>query len=101
MAVATLISIADWDLRWQHVYRYETPCLCPKAQPSPCHFDPTIRGTPATLRSRRCACLGAAIKEEMGDFWLQVIAKDPRDRDMLDQTFRANWMATMRSASRR
>jgi len=30
----------------------------------------------------------------MGDFWLQVVAKDPRDRDMLDRTFRAKWMAT-------
>jgi len=30
----------------------------------------------------------------MGDFWLQVVTKNPRDRDMLDQTFRAKWMAT-------
>jgi len=37
---------------------------------------------------------GQQSREEMGDFWLQVIAKDPRDRDMLDQTFRAKWMAT-------
>ena len=37
---------------------------------------------------------GQQSREEMGDFWLQVVAKDPRDREMLDQTFRAKWMAT-------
>ena len=26
----TLISITDWDLRWQHVYRFETPVPLPK-----------------------------------------------------------------------
>ena len=26
----SLISIPDWDLRWQHVYRYQTPVALPK-----------------------------------------------------------------------
>jgi tetratricopeptide (TPR) repeat protein len=92
----TLISIPDWDLRWQHVYRYETPVQLPK-------------GTTVTMRYRydnsaenpRNPAVppvrvpwGQQSREEMGDFWLQVIAKDPRDRTMLEQTFRAKWMAT-------
>ena len=28
----TLITISDWDLRWQHVYRYRTPCRCPRVR---------------------------------------------------------------------
>jgi Tfp pilus assembly protein PilF len=92
----TLISIPDWDLRWQHVYRYETPVPLPK-------------GTTVTMRYRydnsaenpRNPAVppvrvpwGQESREEMGDFWLQVIAKDPRERDILEQTFRAKWMAT-------
>jgi len=30
----------------------------------------------------------------MGDFWLQVVTRTPADRELLDRTFRAKWMAT-------
>ena len=36
---------------------------------------------------------GQQSREEMGDLWLQVMAKDPRDRELLDRTFRSKWMA--------
>jgi tetratricopeptide (TPR) repeat protein len=91
----TLISIPDWDLRWQHVYRYQTPVSLPK-------------GTVVTMRYRydnsadnprnpavppQPVPWGQQSHEEMGDFWLQVLTKNPGDRGMLDQTFRAKWMA--------
>jgi tetratricopeptide (TPR) repeat protein len=37
---------------------------------------------------------GQQSKEEMGDFWLQVLTENSRDRDVLDRTFLAKWMAT-------
>lgn len=92
----TLISIADWDLRWQHVYRYQTPMTLPK-------------GTTVTMRYRydnsaanpRNPAVppmrvqwGQESREEMGDLWLQVATKTPEDRLLLDQMFRAKWMAT-------
>jgi tetratricopeptide (TPR) repeat protein len=95
-AVRTLIDIPDWDLHWQHVYRYETPVPLP-------------RGTTVSMRyrydnssgNRRNPVVppvrvhwGQQSREEMGDLWLQVITDNPRDRDMLDRTFRAKWMAT-------
>jgi len=92
----TLISIPDWDLRWQHVYRYETPVPLPKGTTITMSFryDNSAENprNPAVPPVR--VLWGQQSREEMGDFWLQVIAKDPRDRDMLDQTFRAKWMAT-------
>ena len=92
----TLISITDWDLRWQHVYRYETPVPLPKGTTITMSFryDNSVENprNPAVPPVR--VLWGQQSREEMGDFWLQVIAKDPRDRDMLDQTFRAKWMAT-------
>ena len=92
----TLISIADWDLRWQHVYRYQTPVALPK-------------GTTVTMRYRydnsaanpRNPAVppvrvqwGQQSREEMGDLWLQVATKTPAERQLLDQTFRSKWMAT-------
>jgi tetratricopeptide (TPR) repeat protein len=91
----TLISISDWDLRWQHVYRYQTPVTLP-------------RGTTVTMRYRYDNSAGnprnpatppmrvpwgQQSREEMGDFWLQVMPKNAVDRQILDQTFRAKWMA--------
>jgi tetratricopeptide (TPR) repeat protein len=91
----TLISISDWDLRWQHVYRYETPVPLPK-------------GTTVTMRYRYDNSAsnprnpttppvrvhwGQQSREEMGDFWLQVMPKNAGDRQVLDQAFRAKWMA--------
>lgn len=92
----TLISIPDWDLRWQHVYRYQTPVALPK-------------GTTLTMRYRydnsaanpRNPAVppvrvpwGQQSREEMGDFWLQVVTKTSEERQLLDRTFRAKWMAT-------
>jgi tetratricopeptide (TPR) repeat protein len=37
---------------------------------------------------------GQQSKEEMGDFWLQVLTRSASDRDLLNQTFRSKWMAT-------
>jgi tetratricopeptide (TPR) repeat protein len=92
----TLISIPDWDLRWQHVYRYETPVSLPKGSTITMRYrydnsaanprNPAVPPVPVPW--------GQQSREEMGDFWLQVVAKDPRDRDLLDRTFRAKWMAT-------
>ena len=36
---------------------------------------------------------GQQSREEMGDFWLQVVTNTPAERQLLDQTFRAKWMA--------
>ena len=92
----TLIHIADWDLHWQHVYRYETPVPLPKGTTVSMRFrydnSAANRRNPSVPPMR--VPWGQQSREEMGDLWLQVNAKDPRDRDMLDRTFRTKWMAT-------
>jgi Tfp pilus assembly protein PilF len=37
---------------------------------------------------------GQQSREEMGDLWLQVVTRTPAERQLLDETFRAQWMAT-------
>jgi tetratricopeptide (TPR) repeat protein len=93
--IRTLISIADWDLRWQHVYRYVTPVPLPKGTTVMMRYrydnSATNTRNPASPPVR--VQWGQESREEMGDFWLQVMPKDPRERDLLDQTFRSKWMA--------
>jgi Flp pilus assembly protein TadD len=91
-----LIYIKDWDLRWQHVYRYVTPFLLPKGTRVEMHYiydnsaENPRNPTQPPVRVR----WGQQSKEEMGDFWLQVLTKNPKDRDLLNQLFTAKWMAT-------
>jgi len=92
----TLITIPDWDLRWQHVYRYQTPVPLPRGATVTLRYrydnsSENLRN-PATPPVR--VPWGQQSREEMGDFWLQVITRNPRDRDLLDRTFREKWMAT-------
>ncbi len=92
----TLISIPDWDLRWQHVYRYRTPVALPKGTTVTMRYrydnsaaNPRNPGVPPVRVQ-----WGQQSREEMGDLWLQVAATTPADRRVLDQTFQAKWMAT-------
>ena len=91
----TLISIADWDLRWQHVYRYQTPVALPKGTTVSMRYrydnsaaNPRNPATPPVH-----VPWGQQSREEMGDLWLQVVTKTPSDRQLLDQAFRSKWMA--------
>ena len=92
----SLISIPDWDLRWQHVYRYQTPVALPKGTTISMRYrydnSASNPRNPATPPVR--VPWGQQSREEMGDFWLQVVTKTPADRELLDRTFRAKWMAT-------
>jgi tetratricopeptide (TPR) repeat protein len=92
----TLISISDWDLRWQHVYRYETPVALPKGTTVAMRYrydnSASNPRNPAVPPVR--VPWGQQSREEMGDLWLQVVTKTPEDRQLLDQAFRAKWMAT-------
>jgi tetratricopeptide (TPR) repeat protein len=92
----TLLSIADWDLRWQHVYRYKTPLALPKGTTVSMRYrydnsaaNPRNPGSPPVR-----VPWGQQSREEMGDLWLQVATKTAADRELLDRTFRAKWMAT-------
>jgi tetratricopeptide (TPR) repeat protein len=92
----TLISIPDWDLRWQHVYRYETPVALPKGTTVSMRYR--YDNSAANPRNPAVPPVrvqwGQQSREEMGDLWLQVVTTTPAERQLLDQTFRAKWMAT-------
>jgi hypothetical protein len=93
--VQPLIAIADWDFRWQHVYRFETPRHFPKGTQLSMRYtydnsaeNPRNPDQPPT-RAR----WGQRSSDEMGDLWIQVLTKDSADLDRLVAEFRPEVLA--------
>ena len=85
-----LITIRDWDFRWQHVYRFVTPLRLPKGATLSMRYaydnsDANPRN-PQQPPSR--ARWGQRSSDEMGDLWIQVLTRDERDLDRLSRDFR-------------
>ena len=82
----TLIHIADWDFRWQHVYRFETPRVLPKGTRLAMEytFDNSQDNPRNPDRPPRRVLWGQRTADEMGDLWFQFVPRDPRQREALN-----------------
>jgi mono/diheme cytochrome c family protein len=85
-----IINIADWDFRWQHVYRFVTPMLLPKGTKVSMRYtyDNSAANPRNPQRPPVRARWGQRSAEEMGDLWLQVLPRDDRDLELLSRDFR-------------
>ena len=87
----TLLVINDWDFRWQHVFRYETPLPLPKGTTLSMQY--TYDNSAANPRNPEHppvrAVWGQRSAEEMGDLWVQVLTKNEGDLDRLSRDFRS------------
>jgi Flp pilus assembly protein TadD len=86
----TLIHVADWDFRWQHLYRYVRPFMLPKGTTLAMTY--TYDNSAENLRNPdqppREVFWGQRSADEMGDLWIQVLTKDDRDLETLAARFR-------------
>jgi tetratricopeptide (TPR) repeat protein len=89
-SITPLIEIADWDFRWQHVYRFVTPLRLPKGTTLSMRY--TYDNSAANARNPQQppgrARWGQRSSDEMGDLWIQVLTRDARDLDRLTREFR-------------
>jgi Flp pilus assembly protein TadD len=88
--VQPLIAIDDWDFRWQHVYRFTTPVHLPKGTRLSMRY--TYDNSAANPRNPeqppRRARWGQRSSDEMGDLWIQVLARTEADLVRLNRDFR-------------
>ena len=81
----SLITIRDWDFRWQHVYRYVKPIRLPKGTTLAMEF--TFDNSPSNPRNPQLppqrVRWGQRSFDEMGDLWFQLVADGDLDRDRL------------------
>jgi tetratricopeptide (TPR) repeat protein len=85
-----LISIADWDFRWQDVYRYKTPFVLPKGTAISMQY--TYDNSAGNVRNPHQpparVVWGQNTTDEMGDLWIQVVPVSANDFTILSQDFR-------------
>ncbi len=76
-----LISIADWDFRWQEVYRYARPVALPKGTTISMQF--TYDNSAANVRNPHHPPVrvgwGQNTTDEMGDLWIQLLPRAEAD----------------------
>jgi Flp pilus assembly protein TadD len=83
-----LVEIRDWDIRWQQVYRYETPVSLPSGTRIAMRYE--YDNSPGNLRIAQPPARvtwGQRSADEMGDFWVQVLTRDDRDLQTLLAAF--------------
>jgi len=81
-----LIDIADWDFRWQDVYRYRAPLRLPRG--TILEMEYTYDNSSANPRNPnhppQRVTFGQTSRSEMGDLWLQVATANAADRAALE-----------------
>jgi Flp pilus assembly protein TadD len=80
-----VMHIRDWDFRWQHVYRQQTPIPLPKG--TRLSMEYTYDNSSANVRNPELpparVFWGQRSRDEMGDLWFQLLAANETDRARL------------------
>ncbi len=89
-SVVPLIHIADWDFRWQHVYRFVKPFTLPKGTTLSMRYvyDNSSANPRNPQRPPTRARWGQRSADEMGDLWIQVLTRNEPDLVTLTREFR-------------
>ncbi|MEZ5286893.1 MAG: tetratricopeptide repeat protein [Vicinamibacterales bacterium] len=82
-----VMYIKDWDFRWQHVYRLVEPLHLPRG--TRLSMRDTYDNSADNIRNPELpptrVLWGQRSKDEMGDLWFQLLAKNDRDRQTLNR----------------
>ena len=80
-----LIAIADWDFRWQDVYRFAHSFALPKGTTIAMKYtyDNSADNVRNPHQPPARVVWGQNTTDEMGDLWLQVAARTPADHQIL------------------
>lgn len=94
-SVEPILSITDWDFRWQDVYRLVKPLALPKGTTlsMTITYDNSAANPRNPWNPPRRVYWGQRSADEMGDVWFQVLARSARDLDALTAQFRPKVLA--------
>lgn len=81
-----LITIRDWDFRWQDVYRYAAPIQVPKGSRLSMRFlyDNSTDNPRNPFQPPQRIVWGQNTSDEMGDLWVQLVARRREDARLLE-----------------
>jgi tetratricopeptide (TPR) repeat protein len=90
-----VMHIKDWDFRWQHVYRHESPIKLPKG--TRLSMEYTYDNSATNVRNPELpparVFWGQRSRDEMGDLWFQLLAGSDTDRRNLNAEITAKMTA--------
>ena len=88
-SVRPLLLIRDWDFNWQDVYRYAEPIFLPAGSTLTMEFtyDNSAQNPRNPHQPPRRVTFGQHASNEMGDLWVQVVPRDPKDLAVLTRDF--------------
>jgi Flp pilus assembly protein TadD len=90
-----VMHIKDWDFRWQHVYREETPMPLPKG--TRLSMEYTYDNSASNVRNPELpparVFWGQRSRDEMGDLWFQLLASNEPDRARMNAEITAKMTA--------
>lgn len=90
-----VMHIKDWDFRWQHVYRHESPIKLPKG--TRLSMEYTFDNSATNVRNPELpparVFWGQRSRDEMGDLWFQLLARNDTDRRALNAEITAKMTA--------
>jgi tetratricopeptide (TPR) repeat protein len=91
----TLIAIRAWDYRWQHLYRYVTPVSLPRGTRIDLRYE--FDNSEANPRNPQLppqpVRWGQRATDEMGDLWVQLLARTDGDREILQRSVQRKHIA--------
>ncbi|MEO7156778.1 MAG: tetratricopeptide repeat protein [Vicinamibacterales bacterium] len=86
-----VMHIKDWDFRWQHVYREETPVPLPRG--TRLSMEYTYDNSASNVRNPELpparVFWGQRSRDEMGDLWFQLLATNDTDRARISSEINA------------
>ena len=90
-----LIFIREWDFRWQHVYRYVTPFVLPRGTTISMRYtyDNSADNLRNPVQPPVRVNYGWQTGDEMAELYIQVLARDERDRATLERGFQSKSLA--------
>ena len=79
-----VMHINDWDFRWQHVYREVEPIALPKGTRLSMEYvyDNSADNVRNPQLPPQRVLWGQRSRDEMGDLWFQLLARNDRERTM-------------------
>jgi mono/diheme cytochrome c family protein len=85
-----LIYIKEWDFNWQGVFRYARPQFLPAGTTVTFEFtyDNSSDNRHNPHRPPRRVTYGQHTDDEMAELWLQVVTRNPADRERLSRAAR-------------
>ena len=84
--IRSLITINDWDFRWQHVYRYTAPIPLPRGTrvSMQYRYDNSAENPRNPQLPPQRVSWGQRSFDEMGDLWFQFVTTTDEDRALLN-----------------